>query len=320
MSTISSMANNTYTLYKMAAGNTPSTSSGSASISSSAQTETSSSAGGTSSAFATAAANVSSLSNLVNAFSSSHTTKKTTAAQDSLTDLWSSYTSSASSSGCLACLNSISGISTSASELVSSYDEAKKVFTTQFGSAMSDLKGSAKAVAKMDYSFSQSDITTAEDGTKTYSDPLKSAIKNVKQLVSDYNDALNLTSDYSSVSNRMKSLANTFADTTYRADSYKQIGISVDSATGELSVDEDKLAAALVENGSRVQNALGQNGLAGKAESHADFAAAQQDQAFPSMQKMLGNQLTLASAYTNPKLLTASVQYGMIGNLLSMSL
>ena len=227
MSTISSMANNTYTLYKMAAGNTPSTSSGSSSSSSSAQTETSSSAGGTSSAFATAAANVSSLSNLVNAFSSSHTTKKTTAAQDSLTDLWSSYTSSASSSGSLASLSSISGISTSASELVSSYDEAKKVFTTQFGSAMSDLKGSAKAVAKMDYSFSQSDITTAEDGTKTYSDPLKSAIKNVKQLVSDYNDALNLTSDYSSVSNRMKSLANTFADTTYRADSYKQIGILV---------------------------------------------------------------------------------------------
>ena len=320
MSTISSMAHDTYTLYKMAAGNTPSTSSGSSSSSSSAQTETSSSAGGTSSAFATAAANVSSLSNLVNAFSSSHTTKKTTAAQDSLTDLWSSYTSSASSSGSLASLSSISGISTSASELVSSYDEAKKVFTTQFGSAMSDLKGSAKAVAKMDYSFSQSDITTAEDGTKTYSDPLKSAIKNVKQLVSDYNDALNLTSDYSSVSKRMKSLASTFADTTYRADSYKQIGINVDSATGELSVDEDKLASALVENGSRVQNALGNSGLAGKAESHASFALSQQDKAFPSMQKMLGNQLTLASAYTNPKLLTASVQYGMIGNLLNMSL
>lgn len=319
MSTISSMAHDTYTLYKMAAGNTPSTS-GSSSSAKAAKTDASN-ASDTSPALATAAANVSSLSNLVNAFSSSHTTaKKTTAAQDSLTNLWSSYTASASSSGSLASLSSISGISTSASELVSSYDEAKKVFSTQFGSAMSDLTDSAKTVAKMNYNFSQSDITTAEDGTKTYSDSLKSAIKNVKQLVSDYNDALNLTSDYSSVSKRMKSLASTFADTTYRADSYKQIGINVDSATGELSVDEDKLASALVENGSRVQNALGNSGLAGKAESHASFALSQQDKAFPSMQKMLGNQLTLASAYTNPKLLTASVQYGMIGNLLSMSL
>ena len=319
MSTISSMAHDTYTLYKMAAGNTPSTS-GSSSSAKAAKTDASK-ASDTSPALATAAANVSSLSNLVNAFSSSHTTaKKTTAAQDSLTNLWSSYTASASSSGSLASLSSISGISTSASELVSSYDEAKKVFSTQFGSAMSDLTDSAKTVAKMNYNFSQSDITTAEDGTKTYSDSLKSAIKNVKQLVSDYNDALNLTSDYSSVSKRMKSLASTFADTTYRADSYKQIGINVDSATGELSVDEDKLASALVENGSRVQNALGSSGLAGKAESHASFALSQQDKAFPSMQKMLGNQLTLASAYTNPKLLTASVQYGMIGNLLSMSL
>ena len=321
MSTISSMANDTYTLYKMAAGNTPSTSSSSSASSSDTKANaTESSGSGTSSAFATAAANVSSLSNLVNAFSSSHATKKTTAAQDSLTNLWSSYTSSASSSSSLASLSSISGISTSASELVSSYDEAKKVFSTQFGSAMSDLKASAKTVAKMNYTFSKSDITTAEDGTKTYSDSLKSAIKNVKQLVSDYNDALNLTSDYSSVSKRMKSLANTFADTTYRADTYKKIGISVDSSTGELSVDEDKLAAALVENGSRVQNALGASGLAGKADSHADFALSQEDRAFPSMQKMLGNQLSLASAYTNPKLLTASVQYGMIGNLLSMSL
>jgi len=319
MSTISSMAHDTYTLYKMAAGNTPSTS-GSSSSAKAAKTDASK-ASDTSPALATAAANVSSLSNLVNAFSSSHTTaKKTTAAQDSLMNLWSSYTASASSSGSLASLSSISGISTSASELVSSYDEAKKVFSTQFGSAMSDLTDSAKTVAKMNYNFSQSDITTAEDGTKTYSDSLKSAIKNVKQLVSDYNDALNLTSDYSSVSKRMKSLASTFADTTYRADSYKQIGINVDSATGELSVDEDKLASALVENGSRVQNALGSSGLAGKAESHASFALSQQDKAFPSMQKMLGNQLTLASAYTNPKLLTASVQYGMIGNLLSMSL
>ena len=289
MTTISSLANNTYTMYKMASGNTASTTSAN--------------------------------SNLVSAFSSAYSPqKKTNAAQDSLTNLWSSYTASASSSSSLSGLSTIYGISSSATELVNSYNEARKVYQTEFSATMSDLKSSADNVAKLDTSkFSQDDIKTAEDGTKTYSDALKGAIKDIKQLVSDYNDSLGTTNDYSSVSKRMKSIANTFADTTYRSDIYKQVGINVDSKTGELSVDEDKLAKALTENGSRVENALGKNGLAGKASHHADFALAQQDKAFPSMKTMLGSALNLASAYTNPKVLTANVQYNMIGNLLNMA-
>ena len=287
MTTISSLANNTYTMYKMASGNTASTTSAN--------------------------------SNLVSAFSSAYSPqKKTHAAQDSLTNLWSSYTASASSSSSLSGLSTIYGISSSATELVNSYNEARKVYQTEFSATMSDLKSSADNVAKLDTSkFSQDDIKTAEDGTKTYSDALKGAIKDIKQLVSDYNDALGTTNDYSSVSKRMRSIANTFADTTYRSDIYKQVGINVDSKTGELSVDEDKLAKALTENGSRVENALSKNGLAGKASHHADFALAQQDKAFPSMKTMLGSALNLASAYTNPKVLTANVQYNMIGNLLN---
>lgn len=289
MTTISSLANNTYTMYKMASGNTASTTSAN--------------------------------SNLVSAFSSAYSPqKKTHAAQDSLTNLWSSYTASASSSSSLSGLSTIYGISSSATELVNSYNEARKVYQTEFSATMSDLKSSADNVAKLDTSkFSQDDIKTAEDGTKTYSDALKGAIKDIKQLVSDYNDTLGTTNDYSSVSKRMKSIANTFADTTYRSDIYKQVGINVDSKTGELSVDEDKLAKALTENGSRVENALSKNGLAGKASHHADFALAQQDKAFPSMKTMLGSALNLASAYTNPKVLTANVQYNMIGNLLNMA-
>lgn len=289
MTTISSLANNTYTMYKMASGNTASTTSAN--------------------------------SNLVSAFSSAYgPQKKTNAAQDSLTNLWSNYTNSTSSSASLSGISTIYGINSSATELVNSYNEARKTYETEFSSTMDDLKKSAGTVAKLDFTkLSQDDIKTAEDGTKTYSDALKGAIKDIKQLVSDYNDALGTTNDYSSVSKRMKSLATTFADTTYRADSYQQVGISVDSKTGELSVDEDKLAKALTENGSRVENALGKNGLAGKASHHADFALAQQDKAFPSIKNMLGNQLSLASAYTNPKVLTANVQYGMIGNLLNMA-
>ncbi len=311
MATISAMAGNTYTMYKMAAGSTTGTSSSATTAGSSSGSSSSTA----SSALSAAAANVSSLSNLVSTFSSAHSGSTTNSAQDSIKKFWSNYTSSSSASS-LTNLSTLSGITSSAASLVSSYNENKSTFMTQFSSTMSDLKHSASTVANMSYDFTASDIQTSSNGSKTYSDSLKSAIGNVKQLVSDYNDALGLTSDYSSVGNRMKALSTTFADTTYRADTYKQLGITVDSTTGALSVDEDKLASALVENGDRVKNSLGTNGLAGKAENHVDLANSQQSNLFPSMQSMFGKSLTTASAYTNPNVLNASVQAGMIGNML----
>ncbi len=313
MSTISAMTRDTYTMYKMAQGGTQGTTAAQKAASEAEESTSKSSA--QSKSYSTAAANVSQLSNLVGSFDSAYANKKTTAAQDSISSLWSGYTNSYSSG--IANLSALSGVSSSAAGLVNSYNEAKSAFDTQFKAYMGDLQKSAQTVKNMSYEFSADDITEAEDGTKTYSDSLKSAIKNVKQLVSDYNDALDLTSDYSSVGKRMESLHKSFADTTYRADTYKQLGITVDSKTGKMTVDEDKLATALTENGDRVKNALGANGLAGKAEQHLAQANNQGDKLFPSLQSMFGNSLKTASAYTNPRVLSASVQYGMIGNLFS---
>lgn len=310
MSTISAMTRDTYTMYKMAQGGTQGTTTAQKDAS---KAEESSSA--QSKSYATAAANVSQLSNLVGSFDSAYASKKTNAAQDSISSLWSGYTNSYSSG--LASLSALSGVSSSAAGLVNSYNEAKSTFDTQFKAYMGDLQKSAQTVKNMSYEFSADDIKEAEDGSKTYSDGLKAAIKNVKQLVSDYNDALDLTSDYSSVGKRMESLHKSFADTTYRADTYKQLGITVDSKTGKMSVDEDKLATALTENGDRVKTALGSNGLAGKAEQHLAQANSQSDKLFPSLQSMFGNSIKTASAYTNPQVLNATVQYGMIGNLFS---
>jgi len=315
MSTISAMTKDTYTMYKMAQGDTQSTTAAQKAASTTA--EESSNGSAQSKSYATAAANVSKLSNLVGSFDSAYSSKKTNAAQDSISSLWSGYTNSYSASAGLANLNALSGVSSSAAGLVNSYNEAKSTFDTQFKAYMGDLQKSAQTVKNMSYEFSADDITKAEDGTKTYSDGLKSAIKNVKQLVSDYNDALDLTSDYSSVGRRMESLHKSFADTTYRADTYNQLGISVDSKTGKMTVDEDKLATALTENGDRVKNALGANGLAGKAEQHLAQANNQSDKLFPSLQSMFGSSIKTASAYTNPRVLNASVQYSMIGNLFS---
>ncbi|WP_295155625.1 flagellar filament capping protein FliD [Selenomonas sp. AE3005] len=313
MSTISAMTRDTYTMYKMAQGDTQGTTAAQKAASQAEESTSKSSAQDKS--YAAAAANVSRLSNLVGSFDSAYANKKTNAAQDSISSLWSGYTNSSSTG--IADLSALSGVSSSAAGLVNSYNEAKSTFQTQLKAYMGDLKNSAQTVRNMSYEFSAQDITEAEDGSKTYSDGLKNAIKNVKQLVSDYNDALDLTSDYSSVGKRMESLHTSFADTTYRADTYKQLGISVDSKTGKMTVDEDKLATALTENGDRAKTALGANGLAGKAEQHLTQANNQSEHLFPSMQSMFGNSIKTASAYTNPKVLNASVQYGMIGNLFS---
>jgi len=315
MSTISAMTRDTYTMYKMAQGDSQSTMAAQKSVDKTESDSKQSSA--QSKSYATAASNISSLSNLVDSFSSTHSSKKTTSSQDAISSLWSGYTNSYSSGAGLASLSALSGVSSSAAGLVSSYNEAKSTFDTQFKAYMGDLQKSVQTVRKMSYDFSADDIKEAADGTKTYSDGLQNAIDNVRQLVSDYNDALDLTSEYSSVGKRMESLHKSFADTTYRADTYKQIGISVDSKTGKMSVDEDKLATALTENGDRVKTALGANGLAGKAEQHLTEANNQSDKLFPSLQNMFGKSLQTASAYTNPRVLSASVQYGMIGNLFS---
>jgi len=277
MATISSMANNTYMMYKMAESQGL---------------------------------------NLVTGTSTS--TASSSSALSSLTSSKSSSTSSLySSSSSANDMATLSSIKTGYAGLVSSYESTKSTFSTELKSTLSDLSSSAKTVANMSYDFSESDIQTASDGTKTYSDGLKSAISNIKSFVSDYNDALTFFSDNKSVSNRAAALASEFADTTYRADQYSQIGITVDSKTGKLSVDEDKLATALTTESDRVQNSLGSNGLAGKAEDHVALANFQSDKIFPTATQMFGDETKAASLYTGSTLLAIS-SYATTGNLLNM--
>ena len=214
-------------------------------------------------------------------------------------------------------MQTLSSIREGYAGLVSSYTETKTTFNTEMKSTLSDLAGSAAKVASMSYDFSASDIQTDADGKTTYSDGLKSAISNVKSLVSDYNDALSFFSDNKDVSKRASALATEFADTTYRADSYSAIGINVDSKTGKLTLDEDKLAKSLTTESSRTENLLGKNGLAGKAQSHVALAKFQQDKVFPSMQSMIGGEMTVASLYTGRTLQNIS-SFVTTGNLIDM--
>jgi hypothetical protein len=278
MSTISSTINNTYLMYKMAQDNGQSL------------------------------------------FSTESTkTKKAGQATDSMWDAYSSSSSAAAST-----LNSINSINSNRNELVSSYDTAAKTFKAELGSALKDLSGSIKEMKKLDFHVGSDAITTktttAEDGKTTtsnvYSKELKDVLSTVKDFVKDYNTSVSLFNDYSDVSKKMSQMSSMFSDATARADTYKQIGLNVQS-DGTIEIDEDKLAKAITESPDRVGGILGKDGLVGKAEAHVQFASGQSDKLFPSINSMFGGQLERASVYTGGSMLKLS-SYASMGNLVNM--
>ena len=242
------------------------------------------------------------------------------------------YGSSSSASD----MGSLSSIKTGYSGLVSSYEETKSTFNAEMKGDLSDLSRSAQKVQTMDYGLTSADITTKDDGTKTYSSALKTALDNVKQFVSDYNDTADFFTDNASVSSRTKGLASAFSSPLAgREDAYAAIGITQDTKTGKLTLDEDKLATALTSAGdaqnklgatygeryasgeNSVQYLLGKNGLTGAAEKNVSLAQFQGDKIFPSATQMFGGETTVASLYTGSTLLNIS-GYATTGNLLNM--
>lgn len=149
-----------------------------------------------------------------------------------------------------------------------------------------------------------------------YSKVMQSALKTVRDFVDNYNASLEFFQDNSSVSGRVNRMAEVFGDTTYRAQSYESIGIKV-AGDGSMTLDEETLAQAIVDNPERVSNILGGDGLADKAESHVDVANSQRNQLFPNVQSMFGEQMEEAAFYTSGAFLQAN-SYSNLGNLVNM--
>ena len=149
-----------------------------------------------------------------------------------------------------------------------------------------------------------------------YSQMMQSAFKTVNDFVENYNGAMEFFNNNSEVSARNGKMAEIFADTKYRANSYESVGINVNN-DGTLSVDQEKLARAIVDSPDKVANVLGKTGLADKAESHVDFANSQRSQLFPSAQSMFGDQLSSASFYTSGAYLNLN-SFSTLGNLVNM--
>ncbi len=243
--------------------------------------------------------------------------------QDSIAKLWSGYSSYQSNA--TEALAGLTEINSNVKALLASYDDAKGAFYSEFKENMSDLSASAAKVK--DYNFNVDNenaitttTTTDKDGKTTtstaYSEELQAALNTVKDFVNNYNSSVKFFSDNAAVSKRVEMMGKTFSDTTYRAASYSTIGLTTNS-DGSISINEEKLAQAILNDPSKVSTILGKDGLAGKAESHVSFANSQEDRLFPSAKEMLGDQLNTAAVYTGGTYANMSA-INNVGNLLNM--
>ena len=215
-------------------------------------------------------------------------------------------------------LRSIMDIADQARKLRSSYAETSSKFYAAYDSNMKDLRKSAGKVSGMDYQLSSSDITTNADGSKSYSDRLKNAISSVKDLVSQYNETTDFLRDNKSLGKGVRQLTTEFSDTTYKADSYAKVGISVDASTGKMKVNEDRLARALTSSPAQSEAILGKGGLAGRADRHAQYAQLSRSRVIPSMEQAIGSQLNYASSMLNGRSLPTMSRYSNMLNLFSI--
>ena len=243
--------------------------------------------------------------------------------QDSISKLWNAYGSYQSNAQ-----NSLAGlteINSNLKSVLASYEDAKSAFNSEFEESMTALSESADKLKSYNFNVERDGAITTTTGTDengvtttttTYSKDLKAAFDTVKGLVDNYNSAIEFFSENSSVSKRVERLATTFGDTTYRAANYESIGLTVNS-NGSFTINEEKLANAIVNNPDKVSSILGEDGLVGKVEDHVSFAKSQQEQLFPTAKAMLGDQLDMAAIYTG-KAYNNMAAYSNMGNLLNM--
>lgn len=215
-------------------------------------------------------------------------------------------------------LRSIMDIANQAASLRKTYAETSSKFYAEYDSNMKDLRKAAGKVSGTDFQLDKSDIKTNADGSKTYSDRLKSAISNVKDLVNEYNETSDFLRENKSLGKGVQQLTTEFSDTTYKTDSYAKMGITVDAKTGKMSVNESRLARALTDSPAQSEAILGKGGLAGRADRHAQYAQMSRSHVIPSMEQAIGSQLNYAANMLNGRSLPTMQRYSNILNLFSI--
>lgn len=245
-------------------------------------------------------------------------TNKTSAANDiwSLSSPAATYTKSSTSSlysGASSSdfLSSLAENKSSLNDVLSSYNMASKAFDTEYKTIISDLKQSSATMAATNFN-----VTGSND--KETADNVATALKNVSNFVNDYNEAVSLFSDYSGLSKRLSNVSSMFSDNSARASGLAAIGININAENGKLSVDTEKLTAAMTDTPAKVEYQLGAYGLSGKTQSKIDVANSQKNQLFPTITEMAGASYTTSQALYTGNALTAMNKYSAIGNFMDL--
>jgi len=155
------------------------------------------------------------------------------------------------------------------------YSKNQTTFKNDFSDVTTSLKRSAKALENTNF-----DITA--DSAASTTDKISAVVKNVKNFTADYNDTVDFLSDNATLSSAIKGLSISYADTQYNKHAYDSIGISTDTS-GRLSVNTDKLSAALTADSDNVRKLLGTKGLAANTYNKTSAAAANTDNLYPSV-------------------------------------
>lgn len=109
-----------------------------------------------------------------------------------------------------------------------------------------------------------------------------SRISGVRNLVQNYNNAVNYLNENRGISNLMSALADKFGNNQTLNQSLNEIGISID-AQGFLALNENIFNQALNEDADEVETILGSEGLAGELEKNINLANYQGDKLFTSI-------------------------------------
>lgn len=161
--------------------------------------------------------------------------------------------------------------------------------------------------------FVNGDVAARDDVDRNARD----VVGAVEDFVTKYNSASRFLNGNREVSTRVAALAGNFS-MTYFSHALSDIGITT-KASGELSVDTERLTAALRDRPEAVSYALGSGGLTGRAERNLGLANMQQESLFPSVTSMMGGNFgdSARSMYSG-RALTMQMRYMNVGNLLNM--
>lgn len=128
---------------------------------------------------------------------------------------------------------------------------------------------------------------TIQNLNATRDENTAAVLADVQDFVSTFNSAVDYLNANRGLSGMMNALASNFGTGGILSQSLNSVGISVNE-NGTLRVNESRLAAALNENSSNVNEVLGQNGLAGRLNRNVDLANSQRENLFPTVEDYAG--------------------------------